>query len=45
MDLVRIEREIEEAIGVSVDLVTENALSSYLRESVLEDLEVIVDDE
>ena len=45
VDLVRIEREIEEAIGVPVDLVTENALSTHLRERVLEDLEVIVDDE
>jgi predicted nucleotidyltransferase len=45
IDLVRIERRIEEVIGVSVDLVTENALSPHLRDRVLEDLEVIVDDE
>lgn len=45
LDLVRIERRIEEVIGVSVDLVTENALSPHLRDRVLEDLEVIVDDE
>ncbi|MFB6248126.1 MAG: nucleotidyltransferase family protein [Salinibacter sp.] len=45
IDLVRIERRIEEVVGVSVDLVTENALSPHLRDRVLEDLEVIVDDE
>jgi predicted nucleotidyltransferase len=45
IDLVRIERRIEEVIGVPVDLVTENALSPHLRDRVLEDLEVIVDDE
>ena len=45
LDLVRIERRIEEVIGVPVDLVTENALSPHLRDRVLEDLEVIVDDE
>jgi predicted nucleotidyltransferase len=45
IDLARIERRIEEVIGVSVDLVTENALSPHLRDRVLEDLEVIVDDE
>lgn len=45
IDLARIEREIGEAMGRSVDLVTENALSPYLRDQVLADLEVIVDDE
>jgi len=45
IDLVGSEREIEEAIGQSVDLVTENALSPYLRDRVMEDLEVIVDNE
>jgi predicted nucleotidyltransferase len=45
VDLARIEREIAEEIGHSVDLVTENALSPYLRDQVMADLEVIVDDE
>ncbi len=45
MDLVRIEREIGDEMGGSVDLVTENALSPYLRDEVMADLEVIVDDE
>lgn len=44
VDLVRIEREIAEEIGHSVDLVTENALSPYLRDQVMADLEVILDD-
>lgn len=45
IDLARIEREMGEALGCSVDLVTENALSPYLRDQVVADLEVIVDDE
>jgi predicted nucleotidyltransferase len=45
IDLARVEREIGEVIGQSVDLVTENALSPYLRDRVMADLEVIVDDE
>jgi predicted nucleotidyltransferase len=45
VDLARIEREISEELGQSVDLVTENALSPYLRDRVMQDLEVIVDDE
>jgi len=45
IDLVRIERRIEEVIGVPVDLVTENALNPHLRDRILEDLEVIVNDE
>ncbi|HLC66608.1 MAG TPA: nucleotidyltransferase family protein [Candidatus Nanoarchaeia archaeon] len=40
-DLVRIEREISEAIGVRVDLVTEQALSPLIRDRVRNDLEVI----
>lgn len=45
VDLARIEREIGEEVGHSVDLVTEQALSPYLRDRVLSDVEVIVDDE
>ena len=33
--------EIEDALGRKVDLVTENALSPYIRENVLKDLEVL----
>ena len=42
VDHARIEREISEELGQSVDLVTENALSPYLRDRVMQDLEVIV---
>ena len=45
VDLARIERKIGQAIGHNVDLVTENALSPYLRDQVMADLEVIVDDD
>ncbi len=45
IDLARIERKIGEEIGHPVDLITENALSPYLRDQVMADLEVIVDDE
>ena len=45
IDQARVEREIGEAMGRSVDLVTENALSPYLRDQVEADLEVLVDDE
>ncbi len=39
--LVTLEREISEALGKKVDLLTEMAISPYLRESVLRDLKVI----
>ncbi|PSQ85935.1 MAG: hypothetical protein BRD42_06960 [Bacteroidetes bacterium QS_3_64_15] len=45
IDQARVEREIGEAMGRSVDLVTENALSPHLRDQVEADLEVLVDDE
>ncbi len=40
-DLVRIERELSERIGRPVDLVTERALSPYLRDSVLREVKPI----
>mgnify|MGYP006290165237 CR=1 FL=1 len=45
IDQVQVEREIGKALGQSVDLVTENALSPYLRDRVQADMEVLVDDE
>lgn len=33
--------EIEDALGKKVDLVTENALSPYIKDNVLRDLQVI----
>jgi len=41
LSLVRIEREISEALGNKIDLLTEAAISPYLREKVLHDLKVI----
>ena len=34
-DLVALKREMEEALGLKVDVLTENSLSPYLRERVL----------
>lgn len=41
LDLVRIEREMSEALGRKVDLLTERALSPYLRGRILEESRVI----
>lgn len=41
LDLVRIERELSEALDRKVDLLTERALSPYLRGQILEESRVI----
>jgi uncharacterized protein len=41
LDLVRIEREFSEALGRNVDLVTEGALSPYLRDRVLREARLV----
>ncbi|MCK6561368.1 nucleotidyltransferase family protein [bacterium] len=41
LNLVRLEREMSEALGRKVDLLTEMAISPYLRESLLRELKVI----
>jgi hypothetical protein len=41
LDLVRIEREFSEALGRRVDLLTEGALSPYLRERILGEAAVL----
>ena len=41
--LVRLERELSEAAGKKVDLLTEAAISPYIRENILGDLQVIYD--
>jgi uncharacterized protein len=43
LDLVRIERELSERLGVPVDLLTERALSPYLRDRILGEARVIYD--
>ena len=40
---IALERQMAEAIGRRVDLVTEAALSPYIRDSALEDLEILYD--
>ena len=41
LDLVRIEREFSERLGRQVDLLTERALSPYLRDRVLSEARVV----
>ena len=41
--LVRLERELSSALGRKVDLVTEAAISPYLRGRILSELQVIYD--
>lgn len=41
LDVVRIERELSEALGRKVDLVTEGAISPYLRDRIFADLKMI----
>ena len=39
--VVRLERELSEALGRKVDLLTEGALSPYLRERILNEMRVV----
>lgn len=41
LELVKIEREVSEAIGVKVDLLTEKAISPYLIDSIKSEAVVI----
>ncbi len=41
LHLVRLERELSDVLGVPVDLVTEKALSPYIRARVLADAKVV----
>jgi len=41
LDLVRIEDELEQLFGRKVDLVTEGALSVFLREEILNEAQVL----
>lgn len=42
LDIVRIERELSETIGIKVDLVTEKSLSPYIKEDVEKEKEVLI---
>lgn len=39
--MVRLERELTEALGRKVDLLTEASISPYMRESVLREMQVV----
>jgi predicted nucleotidyltransferase len=42
--LVRLERELSEALGRKVDLLTEAAISPYLREGILKEMQVVYEE-
>lgn len=44
LDLVRIEQELSEKLNVKVDLLTEEAISPYIRKYIMSDLKVIYDE-
>ncbi len=41
LDLVRIERELSEILGIKVDLVTEKSLSPYLADKIKKDVKIL----
>lgn len=41
LELVKIERELYEIVGIKVDLLTEKSISPYLIDSVRQEMEVI----
>ncbi len=41
IDIVRIERELSEKLGIKVDLLTNKSLSPYIAEEIQKDVEVI----
>jgi len=43
LDMVKIEREISESLGLKVDLLTENSISPYLIDRIKKGLKVIYD--
>jgi hypothetical protein len=40
-DLVRAERDLSELLGMPVDLLTEGAISPYIRERITDDIQVL----
>lgn len=42
LDLVRLERELSEELGIRVDLLTEGSISPYLIDRIREEMEVIL---
>jgi predicted nucleotidyltransferase len=43
LDMVRIEREMSESLGIKIDLLTENSISPYLRDKIKNNMIVIYD--
>ena len=41
LSMVRLERELAETLGRKVDLLTESAISPYMRERVLQEMQVV----
>lgn len=41
LELVRIERELSEVLGIKVDLLTEKSISPYLIDAIKKEMEVI----
>lgn len=41
LELVRIEREVSEALGIKVDLLTEKSISPYMIDSIKNEMRVI----
>ncbi len=41
LELVRIERELSDVLGIKVDLLTEKSISPYLIETIKKEMEVI----
>ena len=42
LELVRIEREISEALGIKVDLLTEKSVSPYLMDAIRKEMRVLL---
>jgi predicted nucleotidyltransferase len=42
LDLVRVQENLSETLGISVDLVTERSLSSYIKPYVTQDIQYIL---
>ena len=41
LDMVKIEREMSESLGIKVDLLTEKSISPYIKDNILNNLKVI----
>ncbi|MEW6621230.1 MAG: nucleotidyltransferase family protein [bacterium] len=44
LDLVGIEMELSEELGIKVDLLTEKSISPYLRDKIMKELKVVYDE-